>query len=310
MMALAPPCLKSKMLSNTWPLPLMITTGASHRSLAHHEARRDQFRYTRTELPKQNSVALLPRQTLPLPHQAVTMTTPTQAIAGPPWRYKNAAIVFWQECKGRPYRTAGLRRRHRAALQQASQAPPLMELLRLTRLLGRRQASCLLDRAWRKLKECFVANSVWNYWSKTQVLRVAPREQGSAPSGRSCQVPPGRWFNNWRISISLSPADNTGPTGSIKQPTNGALGGAHLPPDHGRPMRHRARPRSLCACRFQCLRSNISPAIPTLNTGPCLEPTRQMKLRRPPQEWHRTAALISVSRHLCSLGSGHAQCAD
>ncbi|CAE7947401.1 hsp-3 [Symbiodinium sp. KB8] len=66
-------------------------------TLSEIEARRDQFRYTRTELPKQNSVALLPRQ------------------------YKNAAIVFWQECKGRPYR---------------------------------------------KLKECFVANSVWNYWKK------------------------------------------------------------------------------------------------------------------------------------------------
>ena len=268
MMVLEPLCLRLRTLSFVWPLPLMTIAGERRQYLVHHEARHDRFHCTRCQQPTQVSVTLQPLQILLLPRPTATTTTRIRPDAGRYWKCKNTAVDSWNVCRDRPYRTEGLRRPPPAALQPASPAQLPAKLPRSIRLHGQRPASCLMVRAWRKPRECYAANFAWNCWPDNQISRVAPREQGSEPSGGNCWVPPGQWFSSWRINISPSPADSTGQIGSFRPHMNGALGGAHLPPDHCSQVRYRARPRSLCACRFQRLRTLHPPSLPLRNRKP------------------------------------------
>ena len=306
MMVLELPCLRLRTLSFVWTLPLMTTTGECHQCPVRHEARRDRFHCTRGRQPIPASVALQPLQILLPQHLTVTTTTRIEPIAGRSWRCKNTAVDFWNVCRGRPYRTEGLRRHHQAAPQQASLVPPLAKLPHLTRSRGRRQASCSRDRAWRKPRECFAANFVLNYWPNNQVSQAAPREQESGPSEERCWAPPGHWFSSWRINILQSPADNTGPTGSFKQLTTDALGGARLPPDCSSPVRYRARPRSLCACRFQCLRTlhPYGPSLPRRNHRP--QPHHISPRHRTLPGADSPAAAASSSQGVMPSNSSHA----
>ena len=131
----------------------------------------------------------------------------------------------------------------------------------LTRSRGRRQASRWGDPAWRKQKRYYAVNTGLNYWLHYQASPVDRRGRKSGHSGESSWAPLGTWFSRLRTGTLVTLDANIGPTGSFKQLTKGALGGARQPHDplSGAPLRTPARrwllgrSRSMCAVRFQAL---------------------------------------------------------
>ena len=274
--------------SCSWKPRLMTTLEVQCRQQDPHEGHRDHNLCT-PRLHRHRH--LLKQSTQPPPPRATA--TQIEPDDGHLRSSTNRADGCENASKGHFFRTEDLLKAPAPAASACLRAQRPMIALTLPQRapsLGARTASSSADQAWKPQKGCYLVSSGWNYLLPTLVSPVGRRGPGWGRSADGWQVNDGTQYSAPPGNTLLPIASKPGRTGNFKRRTRGAPGEGLRIRDCRRAASQLARPRSLCTCRFQPLKTS-HPYGPSLHNRPKCPKCPNSLLRPPPKEvQHRTAS--------------------